>query len=84
MLVHCASATDPYATVEIRNPNGRNAILTVKVNFKDKHGYTVFDTGNEVSVPAKDKATYRVPVASSGRVDMIDQCEVDPRATAVR
>ncbi|WP_370267748.1 hypothetical protein [Streptomyces sp. V4I8] len=75
---------DPFATVEIRNPNGHDALFTVKVSFKDKYGYTLLDTGNQVSVPAKDKTTYRVPVASSGRVDVIDQCEVDPRAAAVR
>ncbi len=84
VLVHCASLEDPYATVEIRNPNGRDALFTVKVNFKDKHGYPLLDTGDQVSVPAKDKTTYRVAVASSGRVGMIDSCEVDPRAAAVR
>ncbi|WP_028804980.1 hypothetical protein [Streptomyces sp. 142MFCol3.1] len=84
VLVHCASMEDPYATVEIKNPNGRDAIFDVKVTFKDQHGYTVIDTGDQVSVPAKDKTTYRVAVAGSGRVDMIDHCEVDPRAAAVR
>ncbi|MFF3334139.1 hypothetical protein ACFYWX_32100 [Streptomyces sp. NPDC002888] len=75
---------DPYATVEIRNPNGRDGLFTVRVNFKDKHGYTMIDTSDQVSVPAKDKTTFRVPVASSGRVEMIDECEVDPRAAADR
>ncbi|WP_225889272.1 hypothetical protein [Streptomyces resistomycificus] len=84
VLVQCATTEDPYATVEIRNPNGRDALFTVKVNFKDEHGYPLFDTGDQVSVPAKDKTTYRVAVASSGRVGMIERCEVDPRAAAVR
>ncbi|MEV0186170.1 hypothetical protein AB0I54_44130 [Streptomyces sp. NPDC050625] len=84
VLVHCASMEDPYATVEIRNPNGRDGLFTVKVAFKDKHGYTMIDTSDQVSVPAKDKTTFRVAVASSGRVDMIDHCEVDPRAAADR
>jgi len=84
VLVRCVSMEDPYATVEIRNPNGRDGLFTVKVNFKDKHGYTMIDTSDQVPVPAKDKTTFRVPVASSGRVDMIDHCEVDPRAAADR
>ncbi|MFG2357521.1 hypothetical protein [Streptomyces sp. NPDC048521] len=84
VLVHCASMEDPYATVEIRNPNGRDGLFTVKVRFKDKHGYTMMDTGDQVPVPAKDRTTFRVPVAGSGRVDAIDHCEVDPRAAAVR
>jgi hypothetical protein len=84
LLVQCASMEDPYATVEIRNPNGRDGLFTVKVAFKDKHGYTVIDTSDQVSVPAKDKTTFRVAVASSGRVDMIDHCHIDPTATADR
>ncbi|MFF5158495.1 hypothetical protein ACFY3N_20085 [Streptomyces sp. NPDC000348] len=83
VLVQCASMEDPYATVEIRNPNGRDAVLNVKVGFADKHGYTFLETGSQVSVPAKDKTTYRVP-AKMRYTDRIAQCEVDPVATAVR
>ncbi|MFE0514182.1 hypothetical protein [Streptomyces sp. NPDC058964] len=84
MLIHCASTDDPYATVEVRNPNGREGLFTVRVSFKDEHGFTMIDTSDQVSVSAKDKATLRVPVASAGRVDEIDHCEVNPRATADR
>ncbi|MEV5784969.1 MULTISPECIES: hypothetical protein [Streptomyces] len=84
VLVHCASTEDPYATVEVRNPNGRDSVLTVKIAFKDARGFTMIDTSDQVSVPAKDKATVRVPVASAGHVDEIDHCEVDRRAVAVR
>ncbi|MEW2077119.1 MULTISPECIES: hypothetical protein [unclassified Streptomyces] len=82
VLVRCASMEDPYATVEIRNPNGRDAVLNVKVSFADKHGYTLLDTGSQISVPAKGKTTYRVP-AKMRYTDKIAQCEVDPVATAV-
>ncbi|MET7683212.1 hypothetical protein [Streptomyces sp. NPDC005423] len=84
VLVHCASADDPYATVEVRNPNGREGLFTVKVAFKDAHGFTMIDTGHQVSVPAKSRTTYRVPVAGAGHVDEIDHCVVDPRAVADR
>ncbi|MFD5633291.1 hypothetical protein ACFWJM_03940 [Streptomyces sp. NPDC127077] len=85
VLVHCASTDDPYATVEIRNPNGRDGVFALKVSFKDRNGVTVIESGDQVSVPAKDRTTYRVPVAGAGGgVDRIDHCEVDPRATAVR
>ncbi|MFD5574961.1 hypothetical protein [Streptomyces cadmiisoli] len=82
VLVHCASMEDPYATVEIRNPNGRDAVLNLKVSFADKHGYTLLDTLNQVSVPAKDKTTYRVPITTSPDADKIVRCKVDPIATA--
>ncbi|MEU4084071.1 hypothetical protein [Streptomyces aureus] len=84
VLVHCASADDPYATVEVRNPNGRQGLFTVKIGFKDAQGSALFETSDQVSVPANDKATVRVPVASAGRVEEIEHCEVAPRAAAVR
>ncbi|MGW7427652.1 hypothetical protein ACWGJB_48300 [Streptomyces sp. NPDC054813] len=73
---------DPYATVEIRNPNTREGLFTVKISFKDRGGFTIIDTSDQVPVSAKDKATLRVPVASAGHVDEIDHCDVDPRAAA--
>ncbi|MFF5477056.1 hypothetical protein ACFY5C_06900 [Streptomyces sp. NPDC012935] len=82
VVMSCASTDDPYATVEIRNPNGRAGIFTVRINFKDEHGFTLLETGNQVPVPAKGTTTHRVAVAGAGRVDEIDRCEVDPRATA--
>jgi hypothetical protein len=84
VLVHCASVEDPYATVEVRNPNGREGVFYMKMTFKDRHGFTLIDAGGEVSVPAKGKATSRVAVASSGVADKIDHCEVERRAPAVR
>lgn len=76
-LIHCASKDDPYATVEVGNPNGREGLFSVTVRFVDEDGLYLPDATGEVSVPAKDEATVRVPVAGSGRVDEIDHCEVD-------
>lgn len=84
VLKRCASSRDPFATVEVRNPNGREATFTVRVTFKDVGGYVVARTTDQVLVSAKDRATLRVPVAGTGRVIDIDHCEVDPRATADR
>ncbi|MEU9271578.1 hypothetical protein AB0E04_40050 [Streptomyces sp. NPDC048251] len=84
VLIHCASMDDPYATVEVRNPNGREGLFTMKIDFKDEHGFTIVDASRQVWVSAKDRATVRVAVAGTGRVDKIDHCEVDPRATADR
>ncbi|MGW7609749.1 hypothetical protein ACWGKW_21225 [Streptomyces sp. NPDC054766] len=84
VLVHCASEEDPYTTVEVRNPNGREALFTVKVGYKDRTGFTMADSGSQVSVPANGKATVRMAAASTGAVDRLDHCEVDPKAKAVR
>ncbi|WP_328682450.1 hypothetical protein OG226_28695 [Streptomyces sp. NBC_01261] len=84
VLKRCASVADPYTTVEVRNPNGREALFTVKVAYKDRTGFTLADAGSQVSVPANGKATLRMAAASTGALDRLDHCEVDPRATADR
>lgn len=81
LLVRCASMEDPYATVEIRNPNSRDAVLNLKVSFADANGFVLFEAGGQVSVPAKDTWTHRVP-AKSPHLDKIVQCNVDPVAKA--
>ncbi|MFJ3135668.1 hypothetical protein ACIPK5_07110 [Streptomyces sp. NPDC086843] len=83
VLVRCADMEDPYATVEIRNPNAREAVLEVKTHFVDAYGSPLLDISNQVDVPAKDKVTYRVP-AKFQYTDRIAHCEVEPVVRAVR
>ncbi|MFJ9350993.1 hypothetical protein [Streptomyces sp. NPDC101237] len=74
---------DPYATVEVRNPNAREAVFTAKVSFKAGNGFTLIDSTHQVTVPAKSRKTFRVAVAGAGgALDEVDHCEVDPTATA--
>ncbi|MFF6985245.1 hypothetical protein [Streptomyces sp. NPDC010273] len=84
VLKRCASLDDPYSTVEVRNPNGREALFTVKVAYKGGNGSTLADTTSQVSVPANGRATLRMAAAGTGALDRLDHCEVDPRATADR
>jgi len=84
VLKRCASVDDPYTTVEVRNPNGREALFTAKVAYKDSTGSTLADTTSQVSVPANGRATLRMAAASTGALDRLDHCEVDPRATVDR
>ncbi|MER6465512.1 hypothetical protein ABT278_34315 [Streptomyces sp. NPDC001228] len=57
VLVRCASVDDPYATVEVRNPNTREAVFTAKVSLKARNGFTLIDSTGQVSVPAKSRKT---------------------------
>jgi len=84
VLTHCADTDDPYATVEVRNPNEREGTFAVKIIYKNAHGFAMSETYNQVSVPAKSSERVRVAVASMGPVDEIDRCEVNPRADAVQ
>ncbi|WP_030165177.1 hypothetical protein [Streptomyces sp. NRRL S-813] len=79
-LISCATEKRPYATVEITNPNNRKATFQAWVTFYDADGaFLVSDTSPEVSVPAKGKATTRVPLDKSF-VPAVDHCEADEEA----
>ncbi|MGW2960875.1 hypothetical protein ACWDGI_20730 [Streptomyces sp. NPDC001220] len=83
VLVRCASVTDPFAVVEVSNPNAREVVFTAKTSFKDRSGFTLIDTTHQVAVPAKGTKTLRVAAAGAGgSLNDIDHCEVDPTATA--
>ncbi|MFF6876919.1 hypothetical protein ACFY9S_16580 [Streptomyces sp. NPDC012474] len=80
-LIGCATPAAPYATVEVRNPNGRKAAFSVSVTFEDAEGITVVDRYADVTVPANGTATVDVRVGGgSGLVDSVDHCEVDRQA----
>jgi hypothetical protein len=80
-LVDCATPAAPYATVEVRNPNGRKADFSVSVTFEDAQGITVVSRYGDVTVPANGTATVDVRVGGgAGLVDSVDHCEVDRQA----
>ena len=79
-LVACATAEKPYATVEIANPNGREAEFQAQVLFYDDQGTQILNNSSyTVKVPAKGRATTRVPVGDRLRLK-VDHCEAEPEA----
>ncbi|MFE5137755.1 hypothetical protein ACFRDV_08750 [Streptomyces fagopyri] len=80
-LVSCASEKTPYATVEVRNPNGRAGGFVVSVAFKDREDVTVVGGSGRVRVSANGRATVRVPLVGAGLAGSVDHCRVEPRAT---
>ncbi|MFB6845971.1 hypothetical protein ACFCXS_14055 [Streptomyces sp. NPDC056373] len=80
-LLRCATPAAPYATVEVKNPNGRTADFSVSVTFEDDRGITVVSRYGDVTVPANGTATVDVRVGGgAGLVDSVDHCEVDRQA----
>jgi len=77
-LVSCATAKKRYATVEVSNPNSRKAGFAVHVTFLDAQNTEVDYNLAGVQVPAKGKATVRVPVHDTSTP--VDHCEVDREA----
>ncbi|MER6849645.1 hypothetical protein AB0A81_01315 [Streptomyces flaveolus] len=74
-LVSCATEDDPYATVEVTNPNDRAYTFAVTVFFKDGGDVTIDDARQETTVPA-GTAT-RVRLAVDAPVRTVDHCELD-------
>ncbi|WP_394433156.1 hypothetical protein [Streptomyces sp. SGAir0957] len=81
-LVRCATARQPYATVEVTNPNSRTHTFEVFVIFRDAQD-TQVDAGRaKVKVRGDGKATVKVPFddGQGGSISAVDHCDVDPKA----
>ncbi|MET7287890.1 hypothetical protein [Streptomyces sp. NPDC005573] len=83
-LISCATASRPYATVEITNPNGGKAGFRASVTFYDVHGNEVLSASSPVvTVAARGSERTRVPVSERFR-DAVDRCAAEPEAEARR
>ncbi len=79
-LISCATEKRPYATVEITNPNNRKATFQAWVTFYNAVDTSVAGSQSpEVSVPAKGKATVRVPLTET-LLPAVDHCEAAEEA----
>ncbi|WP_031036938.1 hypothetical protein [Streptomyces sp. NRRL F-5650] len=78
-VVTCATEAQPWATVEVGNPNAREYTFPVTVLFKDADGTTLGEGTEEVTVPAQGVTPVRVPY--DGAADP-DHCELDPSVAA--
>ncbi|MFF0159980.1 hypothetical protein ACFYRY_20955 [Streptomyces sp. NPDC005263] len=79
-LVSCATATTPYATVEISNPNKREADFQAWVTFYDAEGTELLkNISVTVTVPAKGRANTKVKLGDA-LLGSVDHCQVDPEA----
>lgn len=83
-LVKCATVKKPYATVEVTNPNSRDATFWVDVSFKDKDGATLKDETWKVDVLADDKVTVDIELAKKSLASSVDRCVAEPEAEPFR
>ncbi|MEV2218148.1 hypothetical protein AB0H86_43130 [Streptomyces sp. NPDC050997] len=82
-LVSCATSTTAYATVEITNPNKREAEFQAWVTFYDAESTELLrNISVTVTVPAKGSANTRVKLGESFLAS-VDHCQVDPEADLV-
>ncbi|UUU22945.1 hypothetical protein [Streptomyces sp. DSM 40750] len=82
-LVKCATVKEPYATVEVTNPNASDAAFWVDVSFKDKNGATIKDETWKIDVPGDDKVTVDIEMARKSMASSVDHCVAEPEAEPI-
>lgn len=82
-LVKCATVKEPYATVEVTNPNPTDAAFWVDVSFKDGNGATIKDETWKIDVPADDKVTVDIEMARKSMASSLDHCVAEPEAEPI-
>ncbi|NUP40843.1 MAG: hypothetical protein HOY76_28460 [Streptomyces sp.] len=81
VLLTCATVKQPYATVQVSNPNGTAGTFEVTVTFRDAENAVVDTKVSRVRVPASGTVTAKAAV--SGSSARVDHCEVQDLAPAV-
>jgi len=82
VLVSCATAKQPYTTVEVSNPDSAVGTFEVTVNFDDGGGRPLSVEHPRVTVPAHGTETVRVK-AGAALLSHLDHCDVRDLAPAV-
>jgi hypothetical protein len=82
VLVSCATKAAPYATVEVTNPNSRQAVFEVGFSFTDASGRTLSRGDKRVTVSADGTSRIQVPT-SRAVLAKLDHCWVEPEADLV-
>nr|WP_285515928.1 hypothetical protein [Streptomyces sp. NBRC 14336]WBO78651.1 hypothetical protein SBE_002273 [Streptomyces sp. SBE_14.2] len=76
-LVSCASTEQPYAVVDLTNPNGNPVTVTVVVHFKDAQSSVVDMQTVEEIVPAGETAQVQVDLTDASNAAQVDLCEAE-------
>ena len=82
LVVSCATKAIPYATVEVTNPNSRQATFEVEFAFVDAAGKSLSSQTKQISVPARGTSNVQVK-ASQALLAELDHCQVEPEADLV-
>ncbi|WP_329228684.1 hypothetical protein [Streptomyces canus] len=82
LVVSCATKATPYATVEVTNPNSRQATFEVEFAFADAVGKALSSQTKRITVPARGTSNVQVK-ASPSLLAELDHCQVEPEADLV-
>jgi len=82
LVVSCATKATPYATVEVTNPNSRQATFEVEFAFADAAGKALSSQTKRITVPASGTSNVQVKAGQSLLAEL-DHCQVEPEADLV-
>jgi hypothetical protein len=82
-VVRCATKAIPYATVEVTNPNSRQATFEVEFAFADAAGKALSSQTKQITVPARGTSNVQVKASQSVLAEL-DYCQAEPEADLVR
>ncbi|KKD03369.1 hypothetical protein [Streptomyces sp. WM6386] len=81
-LISCATVADPYATIEVTNPNSTESTFDVHINFMEADDDSVNGTIEQVTVAANGTKTMRIEVTNAEEsAAKVDHCDLDPVAS---
>lgn len=82
LLVSCATEQDPYATLEVANPNTSGATFTITVDFLDASKNVVETRTVDEYVAGSETATVQVELSDAGLAAKVAECAAESFATA--
>lgn len=82
LLVSCATEQEPYATLEVANPNTSGATYTITVDFLDASKNIVETRTVDEFVAGSETATVQVELSNGGLAAKVAECESESFATA--
>ncbi|MGV9450238.1 hypothetical protein [Streptomyces sp. NPDC003635] len=81
-LVSCATEQEPYATLEVANPNTSGATFTITVDFLDASKNIVETRTVDEFVAGSETATVQVELSNGGLAAKVAECASESFATA--
>ncbi|MFD5584414.1 hypothetical protein ACFW6K_09895 [Streptomyces sp. NPDC058733] len=81
-LVSCATKKQPYATVQVHNPNDQDGTFSFRIRFLDAKGRLVHVQLDQLDVPANRTVTAKEYVGA-GDAGKVRRCDPDALADVV-
>ncbi|MGW2821981.1 hypothetical protein ACWC24_13355 [Streptomyces sp. NPDC001443] len=82
-VVSCAGPGNPFATVQVDNPNDHEVTFMAYVTFLSQQGIPLAENFAPVTAPAYGSGTTQISVGSEALAEQVFQCQATPQAEPV-